>query len=335
MTRLLLPAAASAVLATALLGGAARAGSIDEAVIDYRLGYHQEAYRRLAEMAPAGDGRVLYWLGVMYHHGRGVGRDYAKARDHYLRAGLQGMTDAQNNLGLLHRDGLGSQPDLVAAYAWFHVAAENGHRWASHNKHVLRGRLDAAGIRDSLKRADRLKDRIAETETVNERLLAQRMGVLSGGAAETAGGRPSAPTADTAVRAVAPTEPATAKAPVPARPVVSREVKTVRTAAFSPPPVSPSQPESPRPERADAAAAAAGPLYRVQVGIFGSPRGVRRIHRIAGRNQLPIQDRRITIRGRQHHRIRVGTYGSLSDARAAADRMNRLFGVNSLVVQTH
>jgi len=55
--------------------------------------------------------------------GRGVPRDYIKAREWFEKAAAQGHAGAQNNLGALYEFGHGVKQDSVRAYMWYNVEA--------------------------------------------------------------------------------------------------------------------------------------------------------------------------------------------------------------------
>lgn len=64
----------------------------------------------------------------MYAEGKGVEQNYLIAADWYRRAAAQGNTDAQHNLGILYRDGLGFKKDLAEAQKWFNLSVPNDAR---------------------------------------------------------------------------------------------------------------------------------------------------------------------------------------------------------------
>ena len=54
-------------------------------------------------------------------------QDHAEAVQWYGKAADQGVAVAQFNLGLAYDDGQGVPQNLLAAYAWFTIAAANGY----------------------------------------------------------------------------------------------------------------------------------------------------------------------------------------------------------------
>ncbi len=68
--------------------------------------------------------------GVDYHRGRGVRRDYAKARAAYELAAAKGHAGAQHGLGVLYECGHGVKEDLPAALEWYRKAEAQGHSGA-------------------------------------------------------------------------------------------------------------------------------------------------------------------------------------------------------------
>ena len=69
------------------------------------------ALQRLLACAEQGDARGQGLLGFMYHQGRSVPRDYAKALHWLRKAAEQGNADAQVWLGRMYRYGDGVPRD--------------------------------------------------------------------------------------------------------------------------------------------------------------------------------------------------------------------------------
>src|SRR5262249_19587952 len=58
--------------------------------------------KALEEAAAKGDAHAMFRLGLLYEHGEGVARDYAKAREWYEKAAAKGDAGAMNNLGVVY-----------------------------------------------------------------------------------------------------------------------------------------------------------------------------------------------------------------------------------------
>ena len=69
-----------------------------------------------------------YNLGTFYEQGVGVPQDYTQAADLYRRAAEQGNASAQFNLGLLYDNGTGIERDYTQAAAWYTKAAGREYR---------------------------------------------------------------------------------------------------------------------------------------------------------------------------------------------------------------
>ena len=74
-----------------------------------------------------------YNLGVMYHHGTGVPKDYAEAVKWWRLAAEQGFARAQSNLGVMYANGEGVAQDYDEAMRLYRLAAEQGLARAQHN----------------------------------------------------------------------------------------------------------------------------------------------------------------------------------------------------------
>jgi TPR repeat protein len=65
-----------------------------------------EVYKKAAEQ---GVSRAQNKLGLMYYNGEGVQQNYKEALNWYRKAAEQGFAEAQNNLGLMYHNGEGVQ----------------------------------------------------------------------------------------------------------------------------------------------------------------------------------------------------------------------------------
>jgi len=78
------------------------------------------------------NGRYFNNLGVCYHLGRGVPRDYKEAVKWFLLSAEQGHAKAQFNLGACYRNGQGVPRNIGEAVRWMRLSAEQGHTDAQH-----------------------------------------------------------------------------------------------------------------------------------------------------------------------------------------------------------
>jgi localization factor PodJL len=93
-----------------------------------------------------------------------VPQDYAKAADHFMRAAIQGLPDAQYNLGALFDKGLGVPKDPVRAAIWYHSAADQGHPSAQLNLGLAYA--SGSGVEQNFAEAARWFRRAAEQGNV-------------------------------------------------------------------------------------------------------------------------------------------------------------------------
>ena len=70
-------------------------------------------------------GQYAYEQGEKYY-GRGVGQDYAKALEWYLKAAEKGHSGAEYSIGWMYEYGLGVGPDSSMALIWYRRAAAHG-----------------------------------------------------------------------------------------------------------------------------------------------------------------------------------------------------------------
>jgi TPR repeat protein len=75
--------------------------------------------------------------------------DYAAALEIWRPLAEQGDADAQFNLGLMYRDGLGVPQDDAATHMWFTLAIAQGHRNAQENRVNLVKRMTHGQIEEA------------------------------------------------------------------------------------------------------------------------------------------------------------------------------------------
>ncbi len=111
--------------------------------------------------AESGDAEAQNNLGVMYKKGLGVSEDYAEAVKWYRLAADQKYGDAQGNLGVMYHDGRGVPQDYGEAFAWFSVAAAFGDANAAKNRDIVAGELTREQLWPWQKRATELFEKIS------------------------------------------------------------------------------------------------------------------------------------------------------------------------------
>jgi uncharacterized protein len=127
----LLRAAVTASLMLVAIGGAAVAGSLEDASLedafaalnrsDYATGL--SLFRSLAEQ---GNAKAQKTLGRMYQYGEGgVAQNFAEAAKWYRLAADQGDASAQSSLGCLY-DVCGDTQNYTQAVRWYRRAADQG-----------------------------------------------------------------------------------------------------------------------------------------------------------------------------------------------------------------
>lgn len=124
-------------------------------------GDYATARKEFIALAEQGDDRSMVTLGIMYHSGTGVERDYAKAMDWYLKALAKRNADAFSNIGVLYRDGLGVETNRPIAYALFYIVHMRGlgteatQVRAGRNLDRTAAQMSTQDIEDTLKMTER------------------------------------------------------------------------------------------------------------------------------------------------------------------------------------
>ncbi len=76
----------------------------------------------------SGDAKGCFNLGFVYNTGKGLKKDYVKARKYYLISCDAGYARACTRLGLLYGEGKGIKKDMTKANKLFKKACEGGHQ---------------------------------------------------------------------------------------------------------------------------------------------------------------------------------------------------------------
>ncbi|PCI40850.1 MAG: hypothetical protein COB46_05980 [Rhodospirillaceae bacterium] len=126
------------------------ASQLDEARSAFEIGEYHDAFQPLQAMANHGDPEAAFWTGVMWHKGLGTPQNYQTAVKYYRKGATLGNVDAQNNLGLMYRDGAGVKTNQVKALAWFKTAQISGSRIALRNGEALSEKMSSKNISLSL-----------------------------------------------------------------------------------------------------------------------------------------------------------------------------------------
>jgi len=119
-----LPASALAWLA--LLAAPAAAASWEAGLSALEEGRVEKAASIFKRIAPQGDVRAQFALGVMYLEGRGVARDPERAAGWIQRSARAGFLPSQTVLGRMYLLGLGLPEDAGEALKWYRAAAAYG-----------------------------------------------------------------------------------------------------------------------------------------------------------------------------------------------------------------
>lgn len=98
---------------------------------------YEEAVRWYRMAAEQGMSEAQNNLGVMYKDGQGVKQDFQEAAHWFLLAAQQDNTLAQLNIGWLYHAGKGVRQDADSARYWYSQAAEKGHATAQLNLGIV------------------------------------------------------------------------------------------------------------------------------------------------------------------------------------------------------
>ena len=122
------------VLASATFCASAGAQTYDDGMRAYNTGDFAKALEIWGPVAENGDAVAQYSLGKLLENGgAGVPRDLPAAAKWYQRSASQGISAAQNNLGLMYAQGRGVPEDVARAAKFWRDAAAKDHVIAQFN----------------------------------------------------------------------------------------------------------------------------------------------------------------------------------------------------------
>ena len=104
---------------------------------------YASALQELKLLAVEGNADAQNNIGVIYRGGLGVKTNYQVAVKWFKLAAEQGNRPAQANLGFMYANGMGISQDWVYAYMWSKISAFNGFAAATDNVTIFSQKLTA------------------------------------------------------------------------------------------------------------------------------------------------------------------------------------------------
>ena len=95
----------------------------NNAILSYDMGKYRVARKNFLNLAEKGHAGAEFMLGVMWFYGRGVKANDAISAIWFYKSAIKGNPSGQLAFGSLHIRGLGVRQDLVKAYGWLSLAA--------------------------------------------------------------------------------------------------------------------------------------------------------------------------------------------------------------------
>lgn len=87
---------------------------------------NRQFFASLVQAATNGDDKAAANLGVFYHEGMGVERNYVEALRWLTQAAMNGNTQAQFNLAIMYAKGEGTSKNSALSQRWMQQAAASG-----------------------------------------------------------------------------------------------------------------------------------------------------------------------------------------------------------------
>jgi TPR repeat protein len=85
----------------------------------------------------------------MFLNGQAVAQNYAEALKWYRLAASQGMTSAQNSLGVMYALGQGTPKNPARAYLWFNVSVLSGNSGGVDNRDRIAKEMSSQQIAEA------------------------------------------------------------------------------------------------------------------------------------------------------------------------------------------
>ena len=148
----------------------------------YFEGDFQAALTTWRALAQQGDARAQNNLGILYRNGEGLVQDFAEARAWLLRSAAQGHAQAQYSLGMMYDSGYGVTQNSLEASRWYQQAAALGNADAQYSLGVLYA--EGRGVRQNFAEAARWYAQAAQLGHANAQNILARMYVEGDGVAQ-------------------------------------------------------------------------------------------------------------------------------------------------------
>ncbi len=87
----------------------------------YAQGNFQTAFQEFQALADKGDGFAQNRLGMLYRDGKGTEQDHKAATIWFQKAAEDGAISAYGNLGQAYEEGIGVAQDYVLAFKWYYL----------------------------------------------------------------------------------------------------------------------------------------------------------------------------------------------------------------------
>lgn len=124
-----------------------------------------EAIKWYRKAAAQGDDQAQFGLGICYSKGQGVAKNDVEAARWYRKAAEQGNVGAQNDLGNCYAYGEGVVKNEIEAYKWTLLAAAQGNDIAKKNLEIAERQLTAATRAEGQRLALEWEEKHAERQT--------------------------------------------------------------------------------------------------------------------------------------------------------------------------
>lgn len=125
--------------------------TLEEVMIAYRTGKHNNIGRNALRLAEKGNMEAAELVGILYKNGQGIEKDIAKSAEWMAKAADANRPLAQHHLGVMYFRGEGVTVDPVKALMWLHIAIVHYQEGAKKD----RARKDRDSILMQLTRRDK------------------------------------------------------------------------------------------------------------------------------------------------------------------------------------
>jgi TPR repeat protein len=137
----------------AMVRGLYRVQGLEKGLSAVKVGDFKTALQEWRPLAEQGNAAAQNNLGLMHRNGEGVLKNYNEAVRWFCLSAKQGFAAAQSNLGFMYGHGYGIEEDLVLAHVWCNIGSANGDEEGAKLRDIFECKMTPEKIAEASHRA--------------------------------------------------------------------------------------------------------------------------------------------------------------------------------------